>query len=65
MKILDQWIKEGSDLEQGVVTWLTILDILAVVIQVQELQEEREAVSLDDLIVNSSYLYYGTMATGM
>ena len=54
-----------SDLVQGVVTWLTFLDILAVVIQVQELQEEREAVSLDDLIVNSSYLYYGTMATGM
>ena len=46
-------------------TWLTFIDILAVVIQVQELQEEREAVSLDDLIVNSSYLYYGTMATGM
>ena len=45
-------------------SWLTFLDILAVVIQVQELQE-REAVSLDDLIVNSSYLYYGTMATGM
>ena len=45
------------DLEQGVVTWLTFLDTPAVVIQMQEL-EGREAVSLD-LIVNSSYLYYG------
>ena len=51
LKILDQGIKEGSDLEQGVVTWLTFLDILAVVIQVQELQ-----VSLDDLTVNSYLL---------
>ena len=50
LKILDQGIKEGSNLEQGIVTWLTFLDILTIVIQVQELEKEREAVSLDNLL---------------
>ena len=46
-------------------TWLTFLDILTIVIQVQEL-EEREAVTLDLLINNSyMYLYDGTMPNGM
>ena len=67
LKILDQGIKKGSNLEQRIVTWLTFLDILTIVIQVQELEKEREAVSLDDLLVNNSYmyLYNGTMASGM
>lgn len=67
LKILDQGIKKGSNLEQRIVTWLTFLDILTIVIQVQELEKEREAVSLDDLLVNNSYMYLydGTMATGM
>ena len=65
LKVLDQRIKEGSDLEQRIVTWLTFLDILTIVIQVQEFEEERKAVSLDDLLVNNSFLHYGTMATGM
>ena len=52
--------------EQGVVTGLTFFDILAVVFQLQELQE-REAVSLDLTVnsKNSNYSYYGTMATGV
>ena len=37
-------------------TFLTFLDIFTVVIQVQELEEEREAVTLDDLLVNK-YMY--------
>ena len=51
LKVLDQWIKKQSDLEQGIVTWLTFLDILAVVIQVEELEKKREAVTLDDLLM--------------
>ena len=51
LKVLDQWIKKRSDLEQGIVTWLTFPDILAVVIQVEELEKEREAVTLDDLLM--------------
>ena len=37
-------------------TFLTFLDIFTVVIQVQELEEERETVTLDDLLVNK-YMY--------
>ena len=37
-------------------TLLTFLDIFTVVIQVQELEEEREEVTLDDLLVNK-YMY--------
>ena len=37
-------------------TFLTFLDIFTVVIQVQEHEEEREAVTLDDLLVNK-YMY--------
>ena len=37
-------------------TFLTFLDIFTVVIQVQKLEEEREAVTLDDLLVNK-YMY--------
>ena len=67
LKILDQGIEEGSHLEQRIVTWLTFFDILTVIIQVQALEEEREAVTLDDLLMNNSYMYLydGTMATGM
>ena len=67
LKILDQGIEEGSHLEQRIVTWLTFLDILTVIIQVQELEEEREVVTLDDLLMNNSYMYLydGTMANGM
>ena len=51
LKVLDQWIKKWSDFEQGIMTWLTFLDIIVVVIQVEELEKEREAVTLDDLLV--------------
>ena len=66
LKILDQGIEEGSHLEQRIVTRLTVFDILTVIIQVLEL-EEREAITLDDLLMNNSYMYLydGTMATGM
>ena len=37
-------------------TFLTFLDIFSVVIQVQELEEERETVTLDDLLLNK-YMY--------
>ena len=47
LKILDQGIEEGSHFEQRIMTWLTFLDILTIVNQVQELEEEREAVTLD------------------
>ena len=63
LKILDQWIREGSDLEQGSWPGWPFLTYLLLSFRCKDFR--REAVSLDDLTVNSSYLYNGTMATGM
>ena len=46
--------QERSNLEQKIVTRLAFLNIVGVVIEVEKFEEEREAVSLDDLLVNNS-----------
>lgn len=57
MEVLDQWIKKRPHFEEGIVTFLTFLDVLVVVIQVQELEQKREAVTLDDLSINKNMYF--------
>ena len=49
--MLDQWSEEWMELIQSIMAWLSPLDVMTVVVQVEKSRPERESISFHHLYV--------------